>query len=105
MEEVPEELVSHVFSYLDARNVLKDAALVCKKWYGISTNQLLWKSFCEREGWELNDDVSKNSTTAEDWKQLYKQSAYSDSLFKIKKKNSVVSVITTAIFFPINIRH
>lgn len=45
---LPEEIVVHIFSFLSQEELCKSVRFVCKRWYTITFNPLLWKKITAR---------------------------------------------------------
>jgi hypothetical protein len=63
-ENLPEELLLHIFSYLDSN--LEVASQVCKRFHGaIKNNQILWKTQCI--SWWISHKPKATGFTTNEW--------------------------------------
>jgi WD40 repeat protein len=68
MNQLPEEIVAYLLSFLDDAH-LKKSGSVCKKWLRLSRDDLIWKYLCvKRYGQNLSNDTLRKSNS---WKYLY----------------------------------
>src|SRR5271163_4405821 len=47
VKQVPTEILAHIFSFLDASGFAA-AALVCREWYAVASDDLAWKAAFDR---------------------------------------------------------
>jgi hypothetical protein len=71
---IPSELVSAVFGYLAAKDLVVCSS-VCRKWRQYSTYESVWKALCYRNwGWQKEIDWSEDDTSKPEfsWKNMYR---------------------------------
>ncbi|KAK9415917.1 putative F-box domain-containing protein [Seiridium unicorne] len=74
--ELPDEIISHILTYLAPEETLTTIPRLSKRFYRIADTQLLWKFYCETSFryWQSDHDIQKklrNRATDVDWKALY----------------------------------
>ncbi|KAK9772719.1 putative F-box domain-containing protein [Seiridium cardinale] len=74
--ELPDEIISHILTYLAPEETLTTIPRLSKRFYRIADTQLLWKFYCETSFryWQSDHDIQKklrNKATDVDWKALY----------------------------------
>ena len=52
---LPDEILLNIFSYLTGKELIK-AGLVCKTWFRVSQDQILWKKLCV-EKYHIDNDI------------------------------------------------
>ncbi|MFI4919965.1 MAG: F-box-like domain-containing protein [Legionellales bacterium] len=48
METLPQELISHCFSFLSPRTTLLTLSVINKTWHDASSTETLWKVYCSK---------------------------------------------------------
>lgn len=66
---LPHEIVSCIFSYLDAPTLIK-ASLVSKNWNDKATDIRLWRRLFSQEGWAINNDAVRTLTELGERRQV-----------------------------------
>lgn len=75
---VPEEILKHIFGFLDGRNLAR-VREVCRKWGDYASEESLWRSLCLKKWRALDTDaaawklIDKNFTpdTPNKWRRVY----------------------------------
>ncbi|XP_063424872.1 F-box/WD repeat-containing protein 5-like [Mytilus trossulus] len=72
-ESIPDDIILHVFSFLPAASLLQ-AAQVCRCWYRVSRDELLWKDVFYRH-WKIDRNIPM-APGKSSWLQEYKRLQY-----------------------------
>ena len=59
---LPNEVLSMIFSYLDVHELSTSVAPVCKDWYRIAHNPILWRKLCF-DGKRVSTEIAKRLLT------------------------------------------
>lgn len=60
-QQLPAETALHIFSYLDYLELLQCSA-VCKRWHALASDDSLWKTLCNEQGWLWRDPSDPYAT-------------------------------------------
>lgn len=77
LDQVPEELIYKIFSFLNVRELLLQSSLVCWYWKDLAADKILWKTFdlkeifpklsiIDRSIWEQHFDLKKHGISIDD---------------------------------------